>query len=173
VPTTKGLGGENEAVMTSRILVIDDDEATLELYREFLQAEGFEPFLSLMSFDNLSEVAHLRPDLIILDAKINAQDDGLLFMQNLRRYPPTSAIPVILCTAVWQDLREQENVLRQKRSARHLQAVRPGGAPAHDQAYLSAARFGEPDVRMPAFTRWRKTYRYFVVSGRDVSLLFC
>ena len=35
-------------------------------------------------------------------------------MQNLRRYPPASAIPVILCTAAWQDMREQENVLRQK-----------------------------------------------------------
>src|SRR5712691_7519761 len=100
--------------MTSRILVIDDDESTLELYREFLEAEGFEPHLSLISFENLSEVAHLRPDLIILDAKIKAHNDGLLFMQNLRRYPPTSAIPVILCTAAWQDMREQENVLRQK-----------------------------------------------------------
>ncbi len=50
--------------MTSRILVIDDDEATLELYREFLETEGFEPHLSLISFENLSEVAHLRPDLI-------------------------------------------------------------------------------------------------------------
>ncbi len=38
--------------MTSRILVIDDDEATLELYREFLETEGFEPHLSLISFEN-------------------------------------------------------------------------------------------------------------------------
>ena len=100
--------------MSSHILVIEDDQFNLELFKLILEPEGYDVTLSKIAFEEVSAIAQLKPDLIILDFKIGLHQEGFLLLQKLRMYPPTKAIPVILCTAALQEVREQEEVLRQK-----------------------------------------------------------
>ena len=105
---------EGKAYMSSRILVVNDDESLLELYRILLEEEGFEVHTSFSAFEQVTEVEQMHPELIILDAKLGFHNEGLLFLQKLRLYPGTSRIPVFICTAATLDMREQEEILRQK-----------------------------------------------------------
>ncbi len=100
--------------MPSRILVIDDNQTLLELYGVLLEDEGYGVTLSMTAYEQLADVEALHPDLIILDIKLGYQDDGLLLLQKLRLYRPTKDIPVIICTAAIEMMREQEETFRQK-----------------------------------------------------------
>lgn len=85
--------------MTRHVLVIDDDAPLLEVYQTLLEEEGYQVTLSTTTFETASEVEHLHPDLLVLDVWIGSMEDGLNLLQRLRSYPPTSTLPVILCTA--------------------------------------------------------------------------
>ncbi|HZU67708.1 MAG TPA: response regulator [Ktedonobacteraceae bacterium] len=100
--------------MSSRILVIDDDQSILDLYRLLLESEGYEVFASLLPYEHLADIEALHPDLIILDVKLGEHYGGLLLLQKLKLYRPTKDIPIILCTAAVQTMQEQEETLRQK-----------------------------------------------------------
>ena len=86
--------------MTPRILVIDDDEALLEVCEILLREEGYEVVLSPIVFEEVTDVEQLHPNLIVLDVQVSKKDDGLLLWEKLQRYPPTSALPIIVCTAL-------------------------------------------------------------------------
>ena len=101
--------------MAQRILVIDDDEALLELYQAILEDAGYEVSLSPTVFADVSDVEQLHPDLLLLDVKISQAEDGLTQLEQLRSYPPTRSLPVILCTAAAaKPTRERVEALRQQ-----------------------------------------------------------
>ena len=101
--------------MAQRILVIDDDEALLVLYQAALEHAGYEVSLSQTVFADVAEVEQLHPDLILLDVKISQATDGLTQLEQLRSYPPTRSLPVILCTAAAaRPTRERVEALRQQ-----------------------------------------------------------
>lgn len=101
--------------MASRILVINDDESILELYRLILEGEaGYTVTISLIAFEDVTDIAEMQPDLIILDAKLGAHREGLLLLQKLKMYRPTEAIPVLLCTAADDLIRQNEATLRER-----------------------------------------------------------
>jgi DNA-binding response OmpR family regulator len=54
-------------MMKDRILVLDDDEETLELVSVFLQNEGYEVFTCDHLYKDLTEVAVLSPRAMIVD----------------------------------------------------------------------------------------------------------
>jgi CheY-like chemotaxis protein len=105
---------ETEQRMSCRILVINDDQSILELFQLLLESEGYEVLLSKVAFEEVRQIEHQHADLIILDFKLGTHANGFLLLQKIRMYPPTTAIPVILCTAAVGEVREQEEVLRQK-----------------------------------------------------------
>jgi CheY-like chemotaxis protein len=98
----------------TRVLVINDDESILELFKLILESEGFEVFSSEEAIENISDVEHMQPDLVILDLKMGMQQEGWTMMQKIRMYPPTQHIPMILCTAALNEVREQEGTLQDK-----------------------------------------------------------
>ena len=100
--------------MAARILVINDDESILELFRLILEGEGYELHASEEAIVDITQVERLQPDLVILDLKLGMQQEGWLMMQKLRMYRPTQHIPIILCTAALNEAREQEATLRDK-----------------------------------------------------------
>ena len=100
--------------MAAPILVINDDQAILQLFQLLLEGEGYQVQTSLIAYEDVREVAQIAPSLIILDLKIGRDQQGLLLLEQLRLYRPTMAIPIILCTAAVQLIREQEETLRQK-----------------------------------------------------------
>ena len=100
--------------MDTRILAINDDQAILDLYTIALEGEGYTVTTHLMAFENVKEIAELKPSLIILDFKMGRHDVGILMLEQLKMYRPTKDIPVLICTAALKDIREQEDVLLQK-----------------------------------------------------------
>ena len=46
--------------MAQRILVIDDTQEILDLFRVILEAEGYEVLLSTHSYENVVEIEHLH-----------------------------------------------------------------------------------------------------------------
>lgn len=101
--------------MARHILVVDDDPILLEMYQLLLEDEGYQVSLSSRTFEEMSEVERFHPDLVVLDVRVRRQDDGLTLLQQLRSYPPTSSLPVLLCTAAAaKRIREQVERFRQQ-----------------------------------------------------------
>jgi DNA-binding response OmpR family regulator len=95
--------------MGARILVVNDTEEILDLFREILEDEGYETVLMGMAFKDVHEVEHARPDLIILDYVFGTEKLGWQMLQMLKMYAPTSRIPIIVCTAAIREVREIES----------------------------------------------------------------
>lgn len=53
--------------MAARILVINDTQEILELFRILLEEEGYEVILSGFPIQQISDFELIKPDLIILD----------------------------------------------------------------------------------------------------------
>lgn len=85
--------------MAARIVIIDDDEDILELFSDILKAEGYEVHLRKLIFEDLADVVHLAPHLIVLDLLLGNQREGWTFLQRLKSHLPTASLPLILCTA--------------------------------------------------------------------------
>ncbi|WP_235845629.1 response regulator [Dictyobacter aurantiacus] len=94
-----------------RVLVINDTEAILDLFRVLLEEEGFEVFLSSYPMQKTQEIEHIQPDLIILDFIYGSQKSGWQMLQMLKMYRPTSHIPIIICTTAIDEVQEQEGYL--------------------------------------------------------------
>jgi DNA-binding response OmpR family regulator len=97
--------------MTTRILVINDTQEILDLFRIMLEEEGYEVVLSGFPFQKISEVEQIDPDLIILDVIFNDEKTGWQMLQLLKMKHSTASIPVIVCTAALNAVREQEGHL--------------------------------------------------------------
>lgn len=94
-----------------RILVINDTQYILELFRDILESEGYEVVLSSYPAQRVQEIEQVRPDLIILDFLFEGRAMGWQMVQQLSMYRGTAKIPVIICTAAVQEVREQEGYL--------------------------------------------------------------
>ena len=100
--------------MATRIMVVNDTQEILQLFREILTDEGYEPILYSYAIQDLDEIERARPDLIILDYMFGEEQIGWQLLQKLKMYRPTAAIPVIVCTAAAQKVREMEGFLQSK-----------------------------------------------------------
>jgi len=93
---------------------LTNTQEILDLYRLILEPEGYDVHLSAYTYEDLKDIEQLRPDLIILDFLIGAHQAGWQLLQRLKMYPPTNSLPILLCTAAVQEVREQEEYLREK-----------------------------------------------------------
>lgn len=83
------------------LLVIDDDDDTIALYRRYLQAGGFQVVAAHTSADLRALLAQQTPDLVLLDV-LMPQEDGWEFLQSLKSHPATATIPVVICSVMDQ-----------------------------------------------------------------------
>src|SRR5437763_11343353 len=97
--------------MAARILVVNDTQEILELFRMILEGEGYEVILSGFPIQQISDVEQINPDLIILDFVFGDQKTGWQMLQMLKMQRSTAIIPVIVCTAALNMVREQEGYL--------------------------------------------------------------
>ena len=98
--------------MKSRILVVNDTQEILELFRMLLEEEeGYDVVLSGFPIQHVKEIEHIKPDLIILDLVLGDEKTGMQMLQMLKMQRSTAAIPVLVCTAALQIVREQEGYL--------------------------------------------------------------
>ena len=98
--------------MAARILVVNDTQEILELFRIFLEEEeGYEVILAGNPIQQVKEVEQINPDLIILDLVFGDEKTGMQMLQMLKMQHSTATIPIILCTAALNLVREQEGFL--------------------------------------------------------------
>ncbi len=97
--------------MKKRILVVNDTQEILELFRLLLEEEGYEVILSGVPLQSLREVEQLRPDLIVLDILFRDEKTGWQMLEMLRLSRSTALIPVLICSAALREIQEQEGYL--------------------------------------------------------------
>lgn len=84
--------------MARRVLVVDDDVATVELTRFVLEAAGFTVESTTDATHVIRQIAAFRPDLILLDIQM-PQIDGLELMRQIKADSSLSHIRVVAFTA--------------------------------------------------------------------------
>lgn len=103
--------GDRDAV-GKHVLVVNDTEEILDLFRAILEGMGHRMTAWSFSPDDLAKVTEIDPDLVILDLMMGPTElQGWALLQKLRMSPPTQEIPVIVCSAATNWVREQEGWL--------------------------------------------------------------
>ena len=85
------------------ILLAEDDIILAELYTERLKQEGFNVVHASNGEDALKLIDEVIPSLIILDIMMPKMN-GLDVLKNLKENPDTKNIPVIIVTALVQEI---------------------------------------------------------------------
>ena len=79
-----------------KILVVDDDEHILRLYREELEEEGYDIVVAKTGAAALEVFAKENPDLVTLDILIPDMD-GIAVLRKMKEMRPR--VPIIMSTA--------------------------------------------------------------------------
>ncbi|XLZ69936.1 response regulator [Massilia sp. SR12] len=85
--------------MSARILIIEDNQANIDLMTYLLQAFGHQPILATDGEMGAALAASERPDLILCDLHL-PKLDGLGVVARLRADPATRAIPILAASAL-------------------------------------------------------------------------
>ncbi len=97
--------------MGTRVLVINDTQEILEMFRMLLEDEGYEVILSSFPMQKIQEIEQINPQLIILDFIFGERKLGWQMLQLLKMQRATAKIPIIICTAAESAVRDQEGYL--------------------------------------------------------------
>jgi DNA-binding response OmpR family regulator len=92
------------------ILLAEDDLILAELYTDRLKQEGFNVVHASNGEDALKFVEENRPALIILDIMMPKMN-GLDVLKNLKAHEDTSTIPVIIVTALVQEIEKVNKMM--------------------------------------------------------------
>jgi len=83
-----------------KIMLVDDDKEFLNEMSEILKLSGYETFVFSDSTDAATKAINLKPDLILLDLKMDNKS-GFKVADELRSITATKDIPVIAVTGVF------------------------------------------------------------------------
>lgn len=95
-----------------RVLVINDTQEILDLFDEILSEEGYEVYMYSYAVRDMAEIERINPDVIILDLMFGSEATGWQLLQKLRMRHSTAHIPIVLCTAATNSVRETEGYLQ-------------------------------------------------------------
>jgi DNA-binding response OmpR family regulator len=95
----------------TRILVINDTQELLEMFRLLLEQDGYEVVLSGIPILKVKQIEEIEPDLIVLDMIFGEHRSGWQMLQMLKMQRSTAHIPVVVCTAALREVQEQEGYL--------------------------------------------------------------
>ncbi|MCJ8279720.1 MAG: response regulator, partial [Rivularia sp. ALOHA_DT_140] len=84
--------------VSKKILVIEDDARTRNMYLDGLESEGFEMISASNGKIGIQQAVSNLPDLVICDI-LMPDIDGFTVLNNLRQNPLTAIIPFIFLTA--------------------------------------------------------------------------
>jgi len=85
--------------LSSRILVVDDQRANVEMMAGVLEARGYEVERAFSGDEALGRVRERRPDLIVSDILMPGID-GFELVRRLRASADTTLLPIILVTSL-------------------------------------------------------------------------
>lgn len=81
-----------------KILIVEDNELNLKLFKDLLGAHGFETFETKDGLNVPSLVREIKPDLILMDIQL-PEISGFDITRNLKAEPDLRDIPIIAVTA--------------------------------------------------------------------------
>ena len=81
-----------------RILVVEDNEKNMKLFRDVLNATGFETLEAATGVEAVALAAEHVPDLVLMDIQL-PDIDGVEALAQLRADARTASIPVLALTA--------------------------------------------------------------------------
>ncbi len=91
----------------STVLIVDDDPEIANIFRIFLEKEGYTPIIATDGNACLERLQHHPCDVILLDIMM-APMDGWETLMRIKTNPQTSPIPVIMISGKSLDGNEQE-----------------------------------------------------------------
>jgi CheY-like chemotaxis protein len=92
--------------MGARVLVVNDTQEILDIFRLMLEEDGYEGVLYSFAPLDLAEVKRVHPDLVVLDLIFGAEKLGWQLLDKMRMTRSTAKIPVIVCTAAVIEVRQ-------------------------------------------------------------------
>ena len=81
-----------------RILVVEDNEKNMKLFRDVLLATGFRTLEATTGVEAVDMASEHTPDLVLMDIQL-PDIDGVQALHRLRANARTAAIPVLALTA--------------------------------------------------------------------------
>jgi two-component system cell cycle response regulator DivK len=81
-----------------RILVVEDNELNMKLFRDVLVAKGFRALEATTGGEAVDLAVEQAPDLVLMDIQL-PDADGVDVLRRLRTDDRTAAIPVLAVTA--------------------------------------------------------------------------
>lgn len=97
------------SVSKIRILIIEDDESTANVVKSLLTESGYEVVHCFDANEALEWLKLHKPDLIISDINLPGIS-GMQFCSMVRNNPATSSIPLIMLTAMQDELHKVESL---------------------------------------------------------------
>lgn len=97
----------------AKVLIVDDDMTLRELYEERMKTEGFVIVSASDGEEAIDKTMKEKPDVILLDImmpKIN----GIDVMKMLREKEETKSIPIIILTALVQEIDKIKDIMGPK-----------------------------------------------------------
>ena len=84
--------------MTAKILIIDDEELTVEMLSIFLKIGGYEPLGALDGRQGWSILDYENPQAILLDIQL-PDTNGLVMCKEIKSNPDLAHLPIIMISA--------------------------------------------------------------------------
>jgi two-component system cell cycle response regulator DivK len=114
--------------MAKTVLIVEDNELNMKLFRDLLEAHGYQTTGTSNGVEALSLVRKLRPDLILMDIQL-PQVSGLEVTRWIKDDPELRSIPVVAVTAFAMKGDEER--------------IREGGCEAYLSKPISVGKFIE------------------------------
>jgi two-component system phosphate regulon response regulator PhoB len=84
--------------MTAKVLVVEDEDALVEILTYNLKSEGFDVAVAMAGDDAEVAASEEKPDLILLDWMLPGVS-GIELCRRFRAAPATRAVPILMLTA--------------------------------------------------------------------------
>ena len=114
--------------MAKTVLIVEDNELNMKLFRDLLEAHGYETSGTSNGIEAIDLVRKMRPDLILMDIQL-PQVSGLEVTKWIKDDPELRSIPVVAVTAFAMKGDEER--------------IREGGCEAYLSKPISVGKFIE------------------------------
>ena len=114
--------------MAKTVLIVEDNELNMKLFRDLLEAHGYETSGTSSGHEALNLVRRMRPDLVLMDIQL-PQVSGLEVTRWIKDDPELRSIPVVAVTAFAMKGDEER--------------IREGGCEAYLSKPISVGKFIE------------------------------
>jgi two-component system cell cycle response regulator DivK len=114
--------------MAKTVLIVEDNELNMKLFRDLLEAHGYQTSGTSNGIEALDLVRKLSPDLVLMDIQL-PQVSGLEVTRWIKDDPELRAIPVVAVTAFAMKGDEER--------------IREGGCEAYLSKPISVGKFIE------------------------------